>query len=160
MTDCPTWWRTIWHHAPSGYGTSRPAGRRTSVVRGLRSLVRVGLQWTSASAGISRTAPTKPHGAGWVTRACATRASSRKLTRAKNYRPADPNLSGPGPLSAILICFCFCPTSLSSTLIEHIGANYVRTTFRIHLWIGKISLIDEKQTFLCKLKKNPFKTTV
>ena len=35
-------------------------------------------------------ASTKTCSAGWVTRACRTRASSRKLTRAKNYRPAGP----------------------------------------------------------------------
>ena len=44
---------------------------------------------TSAPARVSKTASTKTCGAGWVTRACRTRASSRKLTRAKNYRPAD-----------------------------------------------------------------------
>ena len=49
---------------------------------------------------------TKTCGAGWVTRACRTRASSRKLTRAKNYRPAGPKSQWTRPLTNVNIRRC------------------------------------------------------
>ena len=74
-----------------------------SVGRVLRSPMRVWLQWTSAPAGVLKTPSTKTCSAGWVTRACITRASSRKLTRAKNYRPAGPKSQWIRPLIILYI---------------------------------------------------------
>ena len=59
--------RTNQHSLIRAWSIGQPAGqlRRASVARVLRSAVRVWLQWTSAPAGISKTAPSKTS-ASWV----------------------------------------------------------------------------------------------